>query len=116
MELFAVAVLALAGANVLFVIVLATRRLVLGGRERRRGELEERLRPLVIRLLEEDRTTPPLSARESPGFAAILGRYARRVRGDASTRIARFFEENGGLGSALGRLDDRRSWVRAEAA
>ncbi len=116
MELFAVAVLALAGGNVLFLVVLALRRVAVGTRERRRAELEERLRPIVIELLEDGRAPPALNSGESAVLAVMLGRYARRLRGDARVRIAEFFEASGGLREALDRLHDRRPWIRAEAA
>jgi HEAT repeat protein len=115
-ELFGAAVLALAAANLVFIVVLAIRRLFLASRERRRAVLEERLRPLALELLEAGRAPRSLSPQESAAFAAILGRYARRVRGDARIRIAGFFEQSGGVEQALARLGHRRSWVRAEAA
>ncbi len=116
MRLLALAVLVLAAASVLFITVLATRRVMLGRRERRRVELEDRLRPLVFALLEEGAPPHDLSADEATAFAAILSRYAQGLRGDARARIATFFEQSGGLDGAVQRLDDRRSWKRAEAA
>jgi HEAT repeat protein len=115
-RVLAVGVLVLASLSVLFLIVLALRRVWLGASERRRAELETRLRPMAIALVEEGRMPRPLPPRAAAELAAILGRYGRRIRGDASARIAAFFEDSGALAESVRRLGHRRGWVRTEAA
>jgi HEAT repeat protein len=116
MHVLAIGVLVLAALSVLFLVALALQRVGLGTSERRRAELEVRLRPLALALVDEGRMPPPLAQREISELSAILGRYSRRLRGDARARIAEFFESAGAVDEQVGFLRDRRAWVRTDAA
>lgn len=113
-----VAALALAAISVLFLVVLVVRRLGLAREGRRRLELEERLRPLALQLLDEDAPLPSfdLPAADAAMFAELLGRYGRRVRGDAQERLRLWFSGSGALHAASERLKSRQAWKRAAAA
>jgi HEAT repeat protein len=115
-ELFAAAILALGGASVLFLVVLASRRVVVGAAERRRGAVEERLRPLALALVDGEQVPSQLPRDEATTLALLLGRYARSLAGEPRRRIAAFFELSGGVDAAIERLGSRRSPTRAEAA
>jgi HEAT repeat protein len=106
---------ALAAATGLFVAVLVARRVRLARVERRRVEIENRLRPFALALLDGE-PPPALSVRDAEVFASIVARYAVRVRGEARDEIARFFEETGSVAASMDALSDRRAWRRAEAA
>src|SRR3954465_4624517 len=97
MRVLAVGVLVLAALSVLFLVVLALQRVRLGVSERWHTELEARLRPLALALVEEGRMPGGLPPRAAAELAVILGRYGRRLRGDASARIAAFFEDSGAV-------------------
>ena len=116
MRLLEVSALVLAVLSVLFLVVLAVRRMLLGVSERRRAELEAELRPVALAVVEEGEPPSGLSARAETELARILGRYARGLRGDAKERIARYFERSGALDECVRRLQHRRGWARAEAA
>jgi HEAT repeat protein len=116
MRLFAVAIVALTAVSVVFLVVLALRRVVLGARERRRVALESRLQPLALELVELGRLPPPLPARAATVFALLVGRYGRLTRGEAGEHVASYFERTGAVDEAVGRLRGRRSASRAEAA
>jgi HEAT repeat protein len=108
--------LVLAGLSVLFLVVLSLQRVRLGMSERRRVELEARLRPIALALVDEGRMPRPLPARVAGELSAILDRYSRRLRGDARARIAEFFESSGAVDEQVRLLRHRRAWVRADAA
>jgi hypothetical protein len=109
--------LALAAASGLFAIVLALRRLQLGREERRRSELETRLRPLALALVEgETVERAPLSEAEAQVLAEFVARYARLLRGDARSHVAAFFESGGHVDQAIAALSTRRAPQRARAA
>jgi HEAT repeat protein len=59
---------------------------------------------------------PASSLRDAAIFAELLGRFSRKLKGDARARIATFFELAGDVGRELDRLTDRRAWRRAQAA
>ena len=97
--------------------VLVGRRLWLGRVERRRSALEQRLRPVALELVDgEEPELGKLSAEEARALATILGRYARKLRGEPRDRIAQFFEGLGAVQRELKRLGSRRSAKRATAA
>jgi HEAT repeat protein len=116
LRLLEVSALVLAGLSVLFLVVLAVRRILVGVSERRRAELEEELRPVALAVVEEGKPPPGLSAAAETELARILGRYGRGLRGDAKERIARYFESSGALDECVRSLQHRRGWARAEAA
>jgi len=109
--------LALAAAGSLSVCTLAARRLLVARSERKRRGIERRLTPVALALLAgEPAALDELGESETEILAALLARYSARVRGDETRRIARFFEERGGLQLELERLRDRRAWRRATGA
>jgi HEAT repeat protein len=117
LEAVPLASFALLGANVLIAIVLAARRINLGRSERRRAEMEARLRPLALALVHgEAPQVPPLGERDAVAFARLLTRYARQLHGEVREQVADFFESRGHLAAELAALDDRRGWRRATAA
>lgn len=114
LQLFGAALSLLALATT---FVLIGRRLALGRRERRRARLEAELRPLALELVDgEEPELPRLGAAEARALAGILGRYARKLRGEPRARIAAFFEERGDVQHELKRLRARRASRRAAAA
>jgi HEAT repeat protein len=97
--------------------VLIGRRIGLTRAERRRAKLEAALRPLALELVDgEEPELGRLSAAEARVLAAILGRYARKLRGEPRERIAAFFDTRGAVRRELRRLTSRRSSRRAAAA
>jgi HEAT repeat protein len=116
MQELAIAVMVLAALSVAFLVVLAVERTRLGWSERRRAQLEARLRPLALALIDEGRMPRALPSPAAAELAVILGRYGGRVRGDARERIAAFFEGSGTVDEQLKLLGQRRDWVRADAA
>jgi HEAT repeat protein len=114
LELVAVALWVLAALTTL---VLGGRRLALGRRERRREDLERRLRPLALALVDgEEVDVGTLDRDQSLALAAILERYARKLSGEARERIADFFERRGDVERELDELRSRRRMRRAAAA
>jgi HEAT repeat protein len=105
-------------ASTLFLIVLVLRRLALARELQRRRQIEERLRPLALDLLDEDELMPPLALAPDDAvvFVELLGRYGRRVRGGAAERLGAWLQSSGALGQTLGQLHSRRAWRRATAA
>ena len=66
-------------------------------RDRRRAEAERLVRPLAIALVEEDDAeTPSLSAGDQAVLAEVLGRYARKLSGEAHARIGAYFRTSAG--------------------
>jgi HEAT repeat protein len=116
-EALIVVVLVFLALAVLLLVALAARRLVLGRRERRDRETEQRLRPLVIALVEgESVEAGSLSAADQAAVAEIVGRYSRKLSGDADARIGAYFRDSAALRTALRELSARRMWRRATAA
>jgi HEAT repeat protein len=103
--------------GVLLVVVLLARRVVLGVRERRSAEAERRVRPLALALIAgESPGRKELSPAEQAALADLLGRYSRKVIGEADTRIAEYFHGSTALRGALRDMHSRRPWRRAAAA
>ena len=114
LDLMAVALSAIAVAAML---VLVVRQLVLTRSERRRRERERALRPLALALVDgEPVALAGLSREQARTLAAILGRYARKLRGEGRDRIAAFFQARGDVDRELRRLRSRRAVRRATAA
>jgi HEAT repeat protein len=108
-------VLALAG--ILTLLLLVGRRSVLKRQARNTAELEGRMRPVAIRMVEGEAEAPAdLDHGAVRTLAAILARYARALRGESTERIAAFFERRGYVEEELQRLGSRRAWRRAGAA
>jgi HEAT repeats len=109
---------ALVAASAALLAVLMARRIGLAGAERRRLEVEERLRPFALAFVDEDDDGEPprLSPDDAVVFAGLLTRYARRLRGRSAERIAHYFEEHGFVDEEVAALADRREWRRATAA
>jgi HEAT repeats len=117
MRVLALIALALAAASVLLVVGLIGRRLWVERRERRWRAATAEARPAVLALIDGDTTTGEgLSGTKAEAFAALLGRYAVSVRGEARSRITRWFEDHGAVDRELGHLASRRGWRRAQAA
>jgi HEAT repeat protein len=107
----------LLGAGLVLLLTLTVRRVLLGVRERRYAEAERRVRPIAIALVEGETTEPPaLPTADDAVLADVLGRYSRRLTGEADARIAAHFRDSDALRRALGGLRSRRTWRRAEAA
>lgn len=112
-----IASLALAAAATAFVLVLVLRRVMLSREERRRREIEDRLRDDAMALIDGDRIElPPLGREEASVFARMLARYARQLSGEPRRHVARFFEAGGHVQHQVGLLSARRGWKRAVAA
>lgn len=111
-----VAGLLIASAIVL-VLVLVARRMFLGARERRSAEAERRMRPLALALVAgENPEKKALSTADQAALADLLGRYSRKVIGEAHAVIAAYFHGSAALSQALRDLRSRRPWRRAAAA
>src|SRR5438045_4876261 len=107
----------LVAAALLLLIVLAFRRMLLARRERRDAAAERRVRPIGIALVEGQETDrPTLSSSEQAILADVLGRYSRKLTGDADARIAEYFRASNALERPLRELRSRRAWTRAAAA
>jgi hypothetical protein len=109
--------LGLSALALVTMLVLVGRRLSLARIERRRAAQEEALRPVALEGV--DGENPDIGGRDAEparALAAILGRYARLLRGEGRERIAAFFEARGAIDRELGRLRSRRAANRAAAA
>jgi HEAT repeat protein len=102
---------------VLFLVALVARRMSLARADRRRSELEARLRPLALALVDggavEGRT---LTEAERAILAESIGRLSRSVTGDARQRIGEYFSGTEAYENEIRALRDRRAWRRATAA
>jgi HEAT repeat protein len=110
---------ALAVATVPYVVLLVGRRVLVARRERRRAELESRIQPLALELVEGDTDADrasDLTAAEAEALASVLGRYARLLSGDSRSSITAYFEANGLVDRELAILRSLRGWRRAHAA
>ena len=117
LEALGIAALALAALSAGFLIALVARRGALAREERRRAELEARLRPLALALVAgDDVELPELEADERAMLAEAIGRLSRRVTGDARRRVAAYFAGTTAFDAELRALRDRRAWRRATAA
>jgi HEAT repeat protein len=110
-----IALLAFAAAQVLILIVLLVRRGWLRRAQRRHSTQVKRLRPAAIALVEGE-PVPALGRRDEEVFAELLSGYARALRGESLTRIATYFESNGGVDAQLRLLRRHSAWRRATAA
>jgi hypothetical protein len=107
----------LVAAGSLSVCVLALRRIVVAGAERRIAAAEAGLTPLALALLEgETGDLRNLHPDDGRILAALLARYSQRLRGPETARIGEFFERQGGLDREVVGLCSRRAWKRATAA
>lgn len=112
----ALTAIALLGASLAAVAVLAVRRLLLARDERVRSEREPELRPVAFALIEGQRVdVEALDERGAQVLAALLGRYAQRLSGSSREHIALFFEQHGHVFRELAYISDKRSWRRAVA-
>jgi HEAT repeat protein len=117
MGLLALIALALVAASALLVIGLFIRRLWMRRRERRWDSAVARARPAVLALIDGDETAgDALAGTNAEAFAALLGRYAVSLRGEARERIIRWFDDHGAVDRELEHLRSRRAWRRAQAA
>ena len=79
--------------------------------------LEQRVRLVALALLEGDPLAlGVLTPEEATALAAVIRRQARKLRGDATQRVATFFEEQGAVDREVRVLAHRRGWRRATAA
>jgi len=116
-RILALIAFALAALNVILVAFLIGRRFWLERAERRRRAATERVRPLVLALIDGDEGAGEgLAGIDADAFGVLLGRYAVALRGESRLRITRWFEAHGAVAREIGRLHDRRAWRRAQAA
>jgi HEAT repeat protein len=97
-------------------VTLAIRHVMLGRRERRTAEAEERVHPIAIELLEDIAAPPALTPEDETALATVIGRYSRKLSGATTARIGAYFRDSGGLDAACTELRSRRAWRRAAAA
>jgi HEAT repeat protein len=99
------------------VVIIRRGQLEISGRRTERLELE--MTPIAIRLVESDEPPPNLLQLDSSrqeALAAVMNRYARTLTGEATTRIARYFNHGGLVHEQLDALRSRRPWRRTRAA
>jgi HEAT repeat protein len=117
LEALGIGALALAVVSVLFLVALVARRMSLARADRRRSELEARLRPLALALVDggavEERT---LTEAERAILAESIARLSRSVTGDAREQIGEYFSGTEAYENEIRALGDRRAWRRATAA
>ena len=117
LEALGIAALALAAVSAVFLGALVARRAALAREERRRAELERRVRPLALALVAGDGVElPELDRDEQALLAEAIGRLSRRVTGDARRRVGAYFAGTAALEAELEALHDRSGWRRATAA
>jgi len=117
LEALGIAALALAALSATFLGALVARRAALAREERRRAELERRVRPLALALVaDEDVELPELGPDEQALLAEAIGRLSRSVTGDARRRVGAYFAGTTALEAELRQLHERRDWRRATAA
>jgi HEAT repeat protein len=117
LEALGIAALALAALSAVFLGALVARRAALAREERRRAELERRVRPLALALVADDGVElPELDRDEQALLAEAIGRLSRRVTGDARRRVGAYFAGTAALEAELEALHDRSGWRRATAA
>jgi len=117
LEALGIGALALAVLSVLFLVALVARRMSLARAERRHTELEARLRPLALALVDgEEAEERGLDAEERAVLAESIGRLSRSVSGDARERIGEYFAGTEAYSAEIHALSDRRAWRRATAA
>jgi HEAT repeat protein len=109
--------IALEAVALLLLVTLTIRRIVLSRRDARYVAAERRVRPIAIALVDgENGERPALSSSELAVLADVLGRYSRKLTGDADARIAEYFRTTDALARPLRELRSRRPWRRAAAA
>jgi HEAT repeats len=117
MRILALIAFGLAALNLFLLVFLIGRRLWLERSDQLRRAAMERVRPIVLALIHGDGSADKgLTGRDAEAFAALLGRYAVALRGEARAHITRWFEDHGVVTRELSRLHDRRAWRRAQAA
>lgn len=117
LDVLAAVALALALLSALFVALLVGRRITLARRERTRQAAVERLLPVALELVEGERESPPpLGRSDQVVLAAVLGEYARVLKGAARENIGAYFRGSTALRHELSALGSRRAWRRATAA
>ena len=116
-SLLALIAIAFVGIALVLLITLTIRRIALDRRARLYATAERRVRPIAILMVEgENRERPMLPAGDQAVLADVLGRYARRLTGEADRRIAEYFRGSAALEQSLRELGSRRTWRRASAA
>jgi HEAT repeat protein len=105
-------------ATVPYVVFLLGRRVVLARREGRVGELEQRMVPRALAIVQGDERPEDLDleADELAALASVLARYSRLLDGEAKGAIVAFFEQRGLVDRQARDLRSRRAWRRARAA
>jgi HEAT repeat protein len=112
-----IAALALTALSGVVLVALVLRRSSLAREERRHAELEERVRPLALALVDgDDIELPPLTTEERAILAEAIGRFSRNLSGEARGRIGAYFAGTSAFTEEVRALRDRRSWRRATAA
>lgn len=117
LEALGIAALTLGVLSTLFLVALVVRRTALRRDERRREDLDRRLRPLALALVDgKEIDAPELTADERAMLAETIGRLSRNVTGEARARIGVFFAGTEAFAAETRALRDRRAWRRATAA
>jgi HEAT repeat protein len=114
---FAVMAVVFVAVALVLLTILAARRIILIRRGRRYAAAERHVRPIAIALVEgQSIERPALSSDEQAVLADVLGRYSRKLTGDADARIAEYFRATNALERPVRELGSRRVWRRAAAA
>jgi HEAT repeat protein len=117
LEALGIGALTLAALSVLFLVALVARRISLARAERRRTELEARLRPLALALVDDGEVQERAwTSEERAVLAESIGRLSRSVAGEARERIGAYFAGTEAYSNEIRALGDRRAWRRATAA
>ena len=117
LEVLGIGALVLAVLSVLFLVALVARRTFLARSERRRNELETRVRPVALALVDGAEVEEvELNAEQRAILAESIGRLSRSVSGEARERIGEYFAGTEAYAAEIRALRDRRAWRRATAA
>ncbi|HEU4690715.1 MAG TPA: HEAT repeat domain-containing protein [Vicinamibacterales bacterium] len=113
-----VAATLLAIANLVLIVLVATRRWRLARTHRRRDELLTQMRRRAVEFTEGDvpAAPPSLNGVEAEMFTALLVDFSRQLRGPSRERIVDYFDSSGLFDAQLRRLASRWSSRRAMAA
>jgi len=113
LEALGITALALTALSALFLVALIVRRSAIAREERRRAELEERVRPLALALVDgQEVDLPPLTSEERAMLAEAIGRLSRNLSGDARERIGAFFAGSEAYEIEIEALRHRTAWRR----
>jgi hypothetical protein len=107
---------------VALVLVLVTRRVLIGREEAREQALFEELRPLVVGWLGDPDEPPPaeltrpMDRRRRDVMSKLLARYGSMLRGEARERLIAYVAAQGFVEDTVRELRSVRAWRRGRAA